>query len=177
MVVTTANGSLRDMARRIEHHTTSPHSAEAVFGAMVDETYLRDRLAEIGGDNAELLAYTSTPDQTTYQLKQGVPAEHLPSLAKSVLGGDLVIQRAETWTAAGHTGTVEVTISGVPGRLNGTFTLTPNGGAGSKLTLQGQVKVSIPLMGGKLEGMIAEQVIVLLNKESEFTAEWLANRA
>ena len=40
----------------------------------------------------------------------------------------------------------------------------------------GEVKVSIPLMGGKLEKMIAEQVAVLLDKESEFTSEWLANR-
>ncbi|GLZ36275.1 hypothetical protein Lesp02_84620 [Lentzea sp. NBRC 105346] len=163
------------MARRIEHHTTSPHSAEAVFGAMVDESYLRDRLAEIGGNNAELVTYSSGGGKTTYQLKQGVPAEHLPSLVKSVLGGDLVIHRTEAWTEAGHTGTVEVTIHGVPGRLDGTFTLTGNG-SGSKLTLQGQVKVSIPLMGGKLEGLVAEQVIELLDKESEFTAEWLANR-
>ena len=31
-------------------------------------------------------------------------------------------------------------------------------------------------MGGKLEKLIAEQVAVLLDKESEFTSEWLANR-
>jgi hypothetical protein len=169
------NGSLRDMARRIEHHTTSPHSAETVFGAMVDETYLRDRLAAVGGNDAELVSFSSGNGKTSYQLKQGVPAEHLPSLAKSLLGGDLVIQRVESWTLAGLTGTVEVTIGGVPGRLDGTFSLAPSGG-GSKLTLNGQVKVSIPLMGGKLEAMIAEQVAELLDKESEFTSEWLANR-
>ncbi|MFC3892234.1 DUF2505 domain-containing protein [Lentzea rhizosphaerae] len=161
------------MARRIEHHTTSPHSAEKVFGALVDETYLRDRLAEIGGTNAELVMFTTTEVRTSYQLKQGVPAEHLPSMAKSLLGGDLVIQRIENWAALA--GTVEVTLGGVPGRLDGAFTITDNG-SGSKLTLTGEVKVSIPLMGGKLEKLIAEQVTVLLDKESEFTSEWLANR-
>ncbi|MDT7790383.1 MAG: hypothetical protein QOF58_8802 [Pseudonocardiales bacterium] len=161
------------MARRIEHHTTSPHSAEKVFGALVDETYLRDRLAELGGNDAELVTYSTSGDRTSYQLKQGVPAEHLPSIAKSLLGGDLVIQRVENWAAGA--GTVEVTIVGVPGRLDGSFTITDNG-AGSKTTLVGEVKVSIPLMGGKLEKLIAEQVVVLLNKESEFTSEWLANR-
>ncbi|MCP2249871.1 DUF2505 domain-containing protein [Lentzea aerocolonigenes] len=161
------------MARRIEHHTTSPHSAEKVFGALVDETYLRDRLTEIGGTNAELVMFTTTEVRTSYQLKQGVPAEHLPSMAKSLLGGDLVIQRIENWAALA--GTVEVTLNGVPGRLDGAFTITDNG-SGSKLTLTGEVKVSIPLMGGKLEKLIAEQVAVLLDKESEFTSEWLANR-
>ncbi|WP_179953782.1 DUF2505 domain-containing protein [Lentzea guizhouensis] len=102
-----------------------------------------------------------------------MPAEHLPSVAKAALGGDLVIQRMENWAAGA--GTVEVTIGSVPGRLDGAFTITDNG-SGSKLTLTGEVKVSIPLMGGKLEKMIAEQVAVLIDKESEFTSRWLANR-
>lgn len=161
------------MARRIEHHTTSPHSAEKVFGAMVDETYLRDRLAAIGGTNAELVSFLSVEEKTSYELKQGVPAEHLPSMAKSLLGGDLVIKRVEVWAAG--VGTVEVTLAGVPGRLDGAFTITANG-SGSKVTLTGETKVSIPLMGGKLEKVIAEQVVVLLEKESEFTSQWLANR-
>jgi len=104
-----------------------------------------------------------------------VPAEHLPSIAKSLLGGDLVIHRVEVWTGAGTTGTVEVTLNGVPGRLDGTIVLADDAG-GSRMTLTGQVKVSIPLMGGKLEAMIAEQVAALLDKENEFTTEWLANR-
>ncbi|WP_207310593.1 DUF2505 domain-containing protein [Lentzea alba] len=161
------------MARRIEHHTTSPHSAEKVFGAMVDETYLRDRLAAIGGTNAELVSFSYADGKASYELKQGVPAEHLPSVAKSLLGGDLVIKRVEIWAAGA--GTVEVTLSGVPGRLDGAFTITGNG-SGSKVTLTGEAKVSIPLMGGKLEKVIAEQVVVLLDKESEFTTQWLANR-
>lgn len=162
------------MARRIEHHTTSAFPAEKVFAALVDETYLRDRLAAIGGKDAELVTYSSVDGKTSYQLKQGVPAEHLPSVAKSLLGGDLVIQRVENWAAGA--GTAEVTLNGVPGRLDGAFTITEHG-TGSKLTLTGEVKVSIPLMGGKLEKMVAEQVAVLLDKESEFTSEWLANRA
>lgn len=175
-VVTTVNGSLRAMARRIEHLTTSTWPVQDVYRALVDETYLKDRLKVLGGTDAQLVSFTSSGGQTSYQLKQGVAAEHLPSVAKSLLGGDLVIHRVEAWTEAGHTGTVEVTINGVPGRLDGTIELAEHAGGGSKLTLTGQVKVSIPLVGGKLETMIAEQVAALLDKENEFTTEWLANR-
>ncbi|MFI9007053.1 DUF2505 domain-containing protein [Actinosynnema sp. NPDC053489] len=164
------------MARRIEHRTTSRWPARDVYAALVDETYLRDRLAELGGTNPELVAFTATDQSTSYQLRQGVPADRLPSVARGLLGGDLVIDRAESWTEAGRTGTVEVTLNGVPGRLDGTITLADAPG-GSELTLIGQVKVGIPLMGGKLEALIAEQVALLLDKESEFTAEWLARRA
>ena len=37
-----------------------------------------------------------------------------------------------------------------------------------------EVKVGIPLIGGKFEGVIAEQVGKLLAAESEFTGKWLA---
>lgn len=164
------------MARRIEHRTTSTWPVQDVFTALVDESYLRDRLAVLGGTDARLVSYDAADGRTSYQLKQGVSAEHLPSVAKGLLGGDLVIHRAEVWTGAGTTGTVEVTINGVPGKLDGTLVLADHAG-GSSLTLTGQVKVSIPLMGGKLETMIAEQVAKLLDKENEFTTEWLANRA
>ncbi len=165
------------MARRIEHLTTSHRPASDVYAALVDEGYLRDRLEVLGGTDAALVAFNRTDGTTSYQLKQGVPADRLPSMARGILGGDLIIDRAESWTEAGYAGTVEVTLNGVPGRLDGTFTLADTDGGGSKLTLVGQVKVGIPLMGGKLESLIAEQVALLLDKESEFTAEWLARRA
>ncbi len=147
-----------------------------MYAALVDETHLRDRLAALGGTDPELVAFTTTGTSTSYQLKQGVPADKLPSVARGLLGGDLVIDRAESWTEAGYAGTVEVTLNGVPGRLDGTITLADTA-SGSELTLTGQVKVGIPLMGGKLETLIAEQVALLLDKETEFTAEWLDRRA
>ncbi|MEU5691434.1 DUF2505 domain-containing protein [Actinosynnema sp. NPDC020468] len=161
------------MARRIEHLTTSPRSAGEVYSALTNEAYLRDRLTVLGGTNAALLAFTGGGGSTSYQLRQGVPADRLPSVARGLLGGDLVIDRAESWTEAGYAGTVEVTLNGVPGRLDGTITLADTT-SGSTLTLAGQVKVSIPLMGGKLESLIAEQVAALLDRESAFTTEWLA---
>ncbi|WP_367134531.1 DUF2505 domain-containing protein [Saccharothrix sp. HUAS TT1] len=164
------------MARRIEHRTTSRRPARDVYAALVDETYLRDRLAVLGGADPELITFTSTGGTTSYQLKQGVSAEHLPPFARGVLGGDLVITRTETWTEAGLTGTIEGLLKGVPGRLEGTITLsdTPTG---SELLLVGQTKVGIPLVGGKVESLIAEQVALLLDKETEFTSEWLARHA
>jgi hypothetical protein len=165
------------MARRIEHRTTSTWPAQDVFRALVDETYLRDRLAVLGGTGAELVSFTRSGPETSYELKQGVPAEHLPSIARGIVGGDLVIHRSEAWREPDLTGTVEVTINAVPGRLDGTMALQDAPGGGSTLTLTGQVNVGIPLVGGKLETVIAEQVAELLDRESAFTSRWLENHA
>lgn len=45
------------------------------------------------------------------------------------------------------------------------------------LRISGEVIVRIPLFGGKLEAVIAEQVTKLLEREAEFTAKWLAEAA
>ncbi|HET6501650.1 MAG TPA: DUF2505 family protein, partial [Amycolatopsis sp.] len=38
----------------------------------------------------------------------------------------------------------------------------------------GEVRIRIPLVGGKVEGFVADQVTNLLQGEAEFTARWLA---
>ncbi|MBB4962732.1 DUF2505 domain-containing protein [Saccharothrix violaceirubra] len=164
------------MARRIEHLTSFAHPVGEVYSALVDEGHLRDRLGALGGKGGEVLAFTSDGATTSYRLRQGVDASKLPSVARGVLGGDLVIDRAEAWTAAGRTGTVEVTVGGVPGQVDGTITLSEDG-TGTKLALTGQVKVSIPLLGGKLESLIADQVVELLDRETAFTDGWLDRRS
>lgn len=164
------------MARRIEHLTSSTWPAAEVFAALVDPEYLRDRLAAIGGARAELVSHQVTEGRTEYQLRQGVAAADLPSAARGFVGGDLVFERTEVWRAVSeddHTGSVRVTIASVPGQLTGALRLVA-AGEGSRLTLAGEVKVGIPLLGGKLEELVASQVSKLLDRESEFTAAWLA---
>ncbi|WP_199441603.1 DUF2505 domain-containing protein [Umezawaea beigongshangensis] len=165
------------MARRIEHLTTYPWTARDVFGALTSEDHVRDRLAALGGNGAELISFSGGNGETRFELKQGVSAEHLPPVARNVLGGDLVIQRTETWRADDLAGAVEVTLGGVPGRLDGSSRLADTGERASAMTLSGQVRVSIPLVGGKVEGLIVEQVVELLDAEARFTSEWLARRA
>ncbi|KAA2264881.1 DUF2505 domain-containing protein [Solihabitans fulvus] len=164
------------MARRIEHLTTASWPADRVHHALVDPTYLRDRLAAIGGVGAELVAHNAANGTVAYQLRQGVPAAELPSMARSFLGGDLVIKRVETWRTAGdgYEGTFEATINGVPGEVTGTMSLADTGSGGSELALRGQARVGIPLVGGKFEELIVEQVGKLLDKEAAFTMSWLA---
>ena len=43
-----------------------------------------------------------------------------------------------------------------------------------QLTARADVRVSVPLIGGKIEGVVGEQVRRLLVAETAFTDEWLA---
>lgn len=160
------------MASRIEHRAALDAPASRVRAALVSREYLQERLAAIGGEGAALVDLTAAGEAVTYRLRQMVPAEHLPSVARSVMRGDLVVERTETWTTA-LTGTTSARVTGVPGEIAATHTLTDTD-TGCLWRTEGTARVKVPLVGGKIETVIAEQVTRLLAAEAAFTADWLA---
>lgn len=173
------------MARRIEHRSTSQWPASRVYAALIDIDYLKQRLTELGGGSTELVDHSETGDGARFQIRQGVRAEHLPSVARTVVGGDLVIDRSESWREVepGHcTGEVAAAIPRVPGSITGSMWLRDlpldaaesSAGPRSEFVVQGEVRVNVPLVSGKLEDLVVDQVHKLLTEEARFTEDWLA---
>jgi len=164
------------MPRPIRYQSRYSCSAADLFATLVDRTYLEARLARIGGNNAVLLELASDAETAKYTLRQGVSQQHLPAPVQRILRGDLVIERSETWRLAApgrYEGTVAARVKDAPGNIGGALRLT-GAGTGSELSIDGQAKVDVPLIGGKIESAIAEQVVKLMEREARFTAEWLA---
>lgn len=167
------------MARQIDHRSTSPYSADDVFAVMVDAEYLRARLARLGGPDAALLEHTADPTGGRYRIRHGVDRRDLPPLIGNLVAGNLVIDRTETLhrEAAGrYAGEVAVLIPGTPAEAKGTIRLA-DAGQGSELVVRAQVAVQVPLFGGRIETVIADQVRNLLVAETAFTLDWLKERA
>jgi hypothetical protein len=165
------------MSRQIDYRSTSPHSADEVYATMVDPEFLRARLERIGGPGAGLLDHSADGGGARYLLRLGLDAKDLPSVVRSVLPGDVTIERNERWTrqdSGRYLGDVEVTIPGTPASATGGMRLRDLPDGGSELSVRADVRVSVPLIGGKIEGVVGEQVQKLLAAETAFTAAWLA---
>ena len=163
------------MARSIDYRSTLAFPAEKVFATMTDEEYLRARLRELGGPGSALLEHEAGPDGARYKLKQGLSEKDLPPIVGKVMQGDLAIQRTESLRATGpggYGGDVDVAISGVPASASGTMRLADDG-AGSEFEVHADVEVKVPLIGGKIEEIVAGQVRRLLEAETAFTVRWL----
>ena len=164
------------MSRPIRYRSRYPVPAEQLYTTLVDREFLTAKLDSIGGNNAALLDLAADADSAKYTLRQGVNREYLPTAVQKILRGDLVIERTESWrlTQAGrYEGTVTARVKDAPGRIGGGLTVD-NTDEGSEFVIDGEAKVDVPLIGGKIEAAIAEQVVKLMDREARFTQQWLA---
>ena len=163
------------MARSIDYRSTLAFPAEKVFATMTDPEYLRARLRELGGPGSALLEHEASPEAARYRLKQGLSQSDLPPIVGKVMNGDLSIERTESLRRSGpgsYGGDVDVRIANAPASATGTMSLADTGDA-SEFGVHADVTVRVPLIGGKIEEIVAGQVRRLLEAETEFTARWL----
>lgn len=102
---------------------------------------------------------------------QTQPADDVPAFARKIVGDRIRILQSESWSSPTEA-TVEVTIPGKPGRFTGTVTLEPDGG-GTVETVAGEVAVDLPLVGGRLERLVAELLGAAIDKEQVTGRAWL----
>lgn len=166
------------MSRPIRYQRRYSWLADKVYAATVDPAQLRARLAELGGRQAALLEHEQTDRGARFRLLHGLASADLPAIARTVLPDDVMIERTEVWRLDGpgrYSGDVQVGIGGMPAEIGGRMTLTDAGPGGSELRVDGQVSVRLPLVGGKIEEIVATQVTELLAAETGFTERWLTS--
>ena len=165
------------MPRQIDFRSSSAYPADEVYAMMVDPDYLQARLQQIGGPDAELLEHVADVEGAHYRLRHGLEADDLPPVVRGVLAGNVTIERTERWTrqeSGRYLGDVQVAIPDAPASAAGGMRLRDTSDGGSELQVRADVTVDVPLIGGKIEGFVADQVQKLLHAESAFTQQWLA---
>lgn len=141
--------------------------AEAV-AAMLDDPAFREAVLE----RQRVLRGSVDIDGDVVRIEQVRSADGVPSFARSFVGDEIVIVQTETWTSPTDAG-IEIAIPGKPAEAVGTLALVESGGTTTE-TITLDVTVRIPLVGGKVETMIADLVGYALDKEHEVGVEWLA---
>ena len=150
-------------------------------GATVDQVF--DMLGtqafrEAVCDYQQVLHRTVTVDRNgesmSVTIDQGHGTDRLPGFAKKIVGGHINIVQAESWTE-GSQGRITVTVPGKPGEMTGTATLIPDGdGVTEKVDMT--VTVHLPLIGGKVESLIADMLTKALRAEHTVGRDWLSGK-
>lgn len=107
----------------------------------------------------------------TVEIDQFQAAKGIPGFARKFVGEEIHIVQTEDWTSA-EKGNIHLSIPGKPGEMSGTALLTEDP-QGTTETVNLSVKVNIPLVGGKIEGLIADLLSRALRAEHQVGVSWL----
>ncbi len=99
-------------------------------------------------------------------------AHGIPSFAKRFVGDEIQLVQTERWSDM-ETGLVDVVIPGKPGQMSGTMSLRESGGTTTE-TVSMEIRVSIPLVGGKIESLISDLLRKALEAENRVGRQHLA---
>lgn len=163
------------MSRRIEHTATYVCSPAQLHAALTDRAYWTARLAEVGGTAARLDDVTLTNGGVEVALTQTIAAANLPAIVSKLKRGDLQIARTESWgplASDAATSTMTADVQGTPATVRGASALTGDD-SGTTVRTTGDAKVGVPLVGGRIEQAVVDNVLRLLDAEQRFTATWL----
>lgn len=147
----------------------SDGSVDQVFATLTSPDWVATK-AQRFGDGSLVTQHQERPDggvllAVSRELPKGVPG----FLERFLPADGRVVETFDWEPGAGdgtRRGTWKVDIPGAPARLGGTMRLEPTA-AGSRYTIEGDVKVSVPLVGGRAERFIAGMVEKLAAKEHE----------
>lgn len=149
-------------------------TAEQVH-AMLQDAAFREQVCDFQGVLRKTVSVTAAGDGMSVRIDQVQAAQGIPSFAKKFVGEEINIVQEEQWSSP-TAGTVKVTIPGKPGDMAGDI-LVAEDDAGTTETVRMDVKVGIPLVGGKIEGLIVDLLTKALRAENKVGREWLAQRA
>jgi hypothetical protein len=165
------------MSKKFTRTYTYDASVDAVWAMMTDQSYWDAKYSALGATEVQWNQFEASDDSFTYTSVRNVPAD-LPSVAKKIIGDTNTVTTTERWTRAGDSAsaTIEIHVKNVPGGTTGTMEVGASGDSAT-WSFDFDTKVGLPMVGGKLEGIMNDQTGEQLGQEKTFNDQWLADNA
>jgi uncharacterized protein YndB with AHSA1/START domain len=153
---------------------------KTVFSMLTDEEFLARKAVATGALSHEVSAAPRDDGGVTVRVQRVLPAK-VPDFVRRFVGETIDVDQTDEWGPeegdGARSGRFTATISGAPATMQGDLRLEADGDNGSVERFDGEVKVSIPFVGGKIEQVAANAVLAAVKKEGQVGRAWLSERA
>ncbi len=158
-------------AMRLRHELAYDAPPADVLAMMADPLFW-DRVAAATGALSSTATVGTEGETTHVVIDQEQEVAGVPSFAKKFVGDSTRAINTQAWQ--GTAGQLRGRDAGQAHPASPAPRRSPRHGTGSTLTYDLEVKASVPLVGGKLEKLVAELTTEGFDKEQVVGAAWLA---
>ena len=147
-----------------------------VFAMLTDADFQERKCAATGALDHEVEIEEYDDGSAAIRTSRVMPTDQVPDFVRTFVGQALTVVQVDDWQPAAadgsREGTVVVEIKGAPVRLAAAITLGPDG-AGTRETIDGDLKASVPLLGGRIEKAIEPALKGAIKVEQREGRAWL----
>jgi len=155
------------------------HPADAVFAALTDFEVVKSKYEAIGQGEVQLVRRDRGADGSVTMVTTRVVPLELPGFAKKVLSPKQQVTQTDVWSGPDskgrRSGTFTVEAKGTPVKVHGTLALTRRGAKGCTNTTEVTVECKVPLIGGKIAALVADDTRRALDHEQTWMSGHLGS--
>ncbi|TCC30944.1 DUF2505 domain-containing protein [Kribbella speibonae] len=155
--------------------TSYDASPEEVFAMITDVTFQEQVFQRLQAQSYDVVV-GDDGDDLAVQLHWQTQVSDVPVVARRFVGNTLELEQSKVWHRPDADGArlaeVRGALTGVPVKLTGTTRIVPEG-RGTTQAFDLHVIASVPVVGTRLELLVAEAVRVRLEKKFEVAWSWL----
>jgi hypothetical protein len=159
------------MTTRIRHTLTYAAPLADVASMLADPTF-REEVCEATGKVRHDVTISGSGPGMHVVLDQVQSSTGVPSYAQRFVGNEINIVQVEDWSAI-DAAAVAISIPGKPGEMSGTISLADNGGTTTE-DVALDIRVGIPLVGGKIEQLVGDLLVAALKIENRVGRDYLS---
>ena len=152
-----------------ESFTYPGTTVESVYATITDQAFREEAADSDGAITREITIEPNDQGGDTVTVIRTQPAD-MPDFIKKLTGDTVKVKQSEIWTGpdadGNRTAKIKVSIIGQPAGMEGTATLDGSG-VDARFDVNGDVKVSIPFIGKKIEPEIHRAITSSLRHEVE----------
>lgn len=129
---------------------------QAVLALFCNPDFYQKHQTLVGGKDFQVLESREDGDEYYVRFSYQV-ASDVPAFAKKVLGETSSVVHEETWNKSTGKGQISIDVATLPGTLECDAQLE-NVDGGCQKHFNWEIKVKIPLIGGKIEKVVADDI-------------------
>lgn len=151
---------------------------ETAIRLMTTEHYITEKYTALGTNQLRVTVLEDSGDKFHSRVERIVRMrDKAPAFARKLVKEEMTVVHEVWWHKQGaeKKGGFKGELPGMSGGIEADLTMVEGADGTAEIQIEGRVKVGVPLIGGRLEGFMADIASTKFREDVEATRQYLAN--